>query len=174
MSQTTRELVMHDLPPGIQIRDLGENRLKDIRYPIPIYQLVIDGLPAEFPPLKSKFIANEAPTPGEPPFKGLHYFDESDAEWFFGRELLTAKLLERLSDAQFLSVVIGASGSGKSSLVRAGLIPALKKGQLPSDGGKPRTGSANWQIYVITPTAHPLEALAKELTRSSESVTATR
>ncbi len=173
LSQTTRELVMHDLPPGVTLRDLGEHRLKDMKYPTPICQLVIEGLQPDFPPLKTKFTGTEAPTPGEPPFKGLQYFDEADSDLFFGRELLTARLVNRLREAQFLSVIIGASGSGKSSLVRAGLIPALKRGDALLDGTKPPEGSADWQVHVITPTAHPLEALATELTRDSESVTAT-
>ncbi len=173
LSQTTRELVIHDLPPGVMIRDLGEHRLKDMKYPTPIYQLVIEGLPSEFPMLRKKFTGTEAPTPGEPPFKGLQYFDESDSDLFFGREALTAKLTGHLRNTQFLSVIIGASGSGKSSLVRAGLIPALKKGSILSDGTTPPEGSADWDIRVITPTAHPLEALATELTRNSESMTAT-
>jgi WD40 repeat protein/class 3 adenylate cyclase len=173
LSQTTRDLVMQDLPSGITIKELGEHRLKDMKYPTPIYQLVIEGLQADFPPLKMKFSGSEAPVPGEPPFKGLQYFEEADSDLFFGRELLTAKLVRRLRDTQFLSVVIGASGSGKSSLVRAGLIPALKKGVTLLDGTKPPQGSTDWQIHIITPTAHPLEALATELTHDSDSVAAT-
>ena len=183
LSQTTRDLVMQDLPPGITIKDLGEHRLKDMKYPTPIYQLVIEGLQTDFPPLKTKFTGTEAPTPGEPPFKGLQYFEETDSDLFFGRELLTAKLVRRLrelpspagegSGVRFLSVVIGASGSGKSSLVRAGLIPALKKGSTLLDGTKPPAGSTDWHVHIITPTAHPLEALATELTRDSGSMTAT-
>ncbi len=173
LSQTTRDLVVQDLPQGLSIRDLDDHRLKDMKYPAPIYQLVIDGLPAEFPPLKTKFTGTEAPTPGEPPFKGLQYFDEGDSDLFFGRELLTAKLVQRLRETRFLSVVIGASGSGKSSLVRAGLLPALKKGDPLLDGTKPPKDSTEWHIHILTPTAHPLEALATELTRESESVTAT-
>ncbi len=182
LSQATRELVIYELPSGLTIRELGEHRLKDLKYPTPIYQLMIEGLPAEFPALRTKFTGTEAATPGEPPFKGLQYFDETDADLFFGRELLTAKLVSRLRDlsfssdgekpAKFLSVIIGASGSGKSSLVRAGLIPALKKGQTLIDGLKPPVGSADWRVHVLTPTVHPLEALATELTRGSESVTA--
>jgi WD40 repeat protein len=118
------------------------------------------------------------------PYRGLQYFDVGDADLFFGRELLTAKLVGRLlsrgageqgsrgdvtlapllpiSPARFLAVV-GASGSGKSSVVRAGLVPALQGAE----------GSSHWLIHIITPTAHPLEALAASLTRDSESVTAT-
>jgi WD40 repeat protein/class 3 adenylate cyclase len=172
LSQTTRDLILHDLPQGLSIRDLGEHRLKDMKYPAPMYQLVIEGLPAEFPALKTKFTGVEAPTPGEPPFKGLQYFDEADSDLFFGRELLTARLVQRLRESRFLSVVIGASGSGKSSLVRAGLLPALKKGDPLLNGTKPPKNSARWHVHILTPTAHPLEALATELTRSSESVTA--
>jgi WD40 repeat protein/class 3 adenylate cyclase len=172
LSQSTRELVIHDLPEGIHIRDLGEHRLKDMKFPTPIFQLVVEGLASEFPALKTKFTGTEAPTPGDPPFKGLQYFDESDCDLFFGREILTAKLADRLRDSQFLSVIIGASGSGKSSLVRAGLIPALKRGGILSDGLSSTDGSVAWQVHVITPTAHPLEALATELTSQSESVTA--
>lgn len=158
LSQTTRELVEKELPPGLSVRDLGEHRLKDLKYPTPIYQLVIEGLPNDFPQVRTKFSGTEAPTPGDPPFKGLQYFDEADCDLFFGRELLTKTLMNRLHDSRFLSVIIGASGSGKSSLVRAGLIPALKR--------------SSWQVHVITPTANPLTALASELTRGSESVTA--
>jgi len=172
LSQTTRELVMYDLPAGLTIQELGEHRLKDMKYPTSIYQLVIEGLPVEFPALRTKFTGTEAPTSGEAPFKGLQFFDEGDSELFFGRETLTAKLVHRLRDANFLSVIIGASGSGKSSLVRAGLVPAIKKGGALINGRKPPEGSASWQVHIITPTAHPLEALAIELTRDSESVTA--
>jgi len=115
------------------------------------------------------------PAPGEPPFKGLQFFDEPDADLFFGRELLTAKLVARIGEIlslppaeadqvglQFLAVV-GASGSGKSSLVRAGLIPAIKKGRPLGDGTLPPPDSPRWPIYLITPTAHPLQALAASL-----------
>jgi WD40 repeat protein len=99
----------------------------------------------------------DAPASGMPPYKGLFHFDESDSELFFGRENLTASLVERLlsgleADHHFLTV-IGASGSGKSSLVRAGMIPALRW----------RQATSSWPIYVMTPTAHPLGALAEVL-----------
>jgi WD40 repeat protein len=107
------------------------------------------------------------PAAGEEPFKGLRYFDVQDAHLFFGREQLTGELVRLLREHRFLAIV-GASGSGKSSLVRAGLVPALKRG----DTGSP-PGSIQWPVHIITPTSHPLEVLAASLTRDSESVTAT-
>jgi hypothetical protein len=95
---------------------------------------------------------DEPPTAGEPPFKGLEFFDETDAKLFFGREKLTAELVDRLGSARFLAVV-GASGSGKSSLVRAGVVPAMRA----------RT-DADWTIRILTPTARPLESLAVAMT----------
>jgi len=53
LSQTTRDLVEHELPGGVNLRDLGEHRLKDLQYPSHLFQLVIAGLPADFPPLKT-------------------------------------------------------------------------------------------------------------------------
>ena len=115
----------------------------------------------------------EPPTPGVSPFKGLEYFDEADVDLFFGREKLIAKLAGQLREHRFLAVVVGASGSGKSSLVRAGLVPALRRGEPLVDGALPPQGSTHWPVHIITPTAHPLKALAASLTRNSESVTAT-
>ncbi len=81
-----------------------------------------------------KDIENLPPEPGEPPYQGLQYYDENDADRFFGRETLVAKIVGRLANSRFLTV-IGASGSGKSSVVRAGVIPALRRGDSPSPVG---------------------------------------
>lgn len=167
LSPTTRTLVENELPDGTTLHDLGEHKLKDLRYPVHIVQLTIEGLPSDFPPLKSINTGSEPPAPGEPPFKGLEFFDERDANLFFGREQLIEKLAREVLTNRFLAVVVGASGSGKSSVVRAGLIPALRA---TNDQG-PRTNE-EWKIFVMTPTAHPLEALATVLTRD-ESLTVT-
>src|SRR5690349_7393036 len=94
------------------------------------------------------------------PYKGLRAFQEADASDFFGRETLTTHLLARLVEttelARFLAVV-GPSGSGKSSVVRAGLLPALRAGAVP--------GSARWTIVEMIPGAHPLEELEAVLLR---------
>jgi WD40 repeat protein/DNA-binding SARP family transcriptional activator len=114
--------------------------------------------------------ALDQPAPGEPPFKGLLYFDEADAANFFGRDQLTARLVAQLRGHTLL-VVVGASGSGKSSLVRAGVVPALRQGEF-SAGSRSAVDSSQSSIYLVTPTAHPLEALADCLTRDSESLSA--
>ena len=110
-----------------------------------------------------------APVPGAPPYKGLQYFGQEDADLFYGREHLTNKLVAQLDpggDDRFLAVV-GASGSGKSSIVRAGLIPALYK----EDG--PIVDSQHWPIVVLTPSAHPLESLAIALSPTDATLSTT-
>lgn len=126
-------------------------------------RFVIEGappIPAEGPP-----------APGDTPFKGLYYFEESDADLFFGREALTAQLINRLHSSSLLAVV-GASGSGKSSLVRAGIVQSLKRGLELEGGILPPAGSTDWLVHIITPTTHPLEALAASLTCDQGTVAA--
>jgi len=91
---------------------------------------------------------------GASPYKGLDSFDLADAGLFFGRERLIAEMVARLAGSSFLAVV-GASGSGKSSAVRAGLLPALGEGALP--------GSGAWLPVVIRPGEHPLRELDRAL-----------
>jgi transcriptional regulator with XRE-family HTH domain len=117
------------------------------------------------------------------PYKGLRSFTQADAAHFFGRETLVAQLLERLAEEFFSQkapgplagddgretvenqqpttprflAVVGPSGSGKSSVVRAGLIPALRRGGVP--------GSEHWFVAELLPGAHPLEELELALLR---------
>jgi hypothetical protein len=88
------------------------------------------------------------------PYKGLAYFDcnEEDPKYFYGREKLTDQLLDHVRQSNFL-VIVGASGSGKSSVLRAGLIYQLQQGRKLS-------GSDQWQIYIVRPGEHPLQSLA--------------
>ena len=92
------------------------------------------------------------------PFKGLASFDIEDAEFFFGREGLVAELVARLTGAP-LTGIIGASGSGKSSVLRAGLLPALSAGVLP--------GSASWAQALLRPGEHPQRALEQAIDEAS-------
>ena len=88
------------------------------------------------------------------PYAGLRPFEQHEAEIFFGRESHVDRLLEILQRTRFLAV-IGPSGSGKSSLVRAGMLPALAAGWLG-------TGS-DWRIVTMRPGDHPLRRLATGL-----------
>jgi len=90
------------------------------------------------------------------PYRGLLTFQEANANEFFGRDALIASLLEKTKQTAFLAV-LGPSGSGKSSVVRAGLIPMLKGGAV--------SGSEHW-IYCspLKPSARPLNSLASVLT----------
>ncbi|HEX8632121.1 MAG TPA: WD40 repeat domain-containing protein, partial [Catenuloplanes sp.] len=92
------------------------------------------------------------------PYPGLAAFATEQSRWFFGRETAVAELVERLHrrltgpGPRGPQVVMAPSGAGKSSLLRAGLVPELAKSRLP--------GSARWPVRVCTPTAEPLRALA--------------
>jgi WD40 repeat protein len=96
--------------------------------------------------------------PGTCPYRGLQRFDVEDAVFFRGREVLTGWMLAKLqptrSDQRFLAIS-GPSGSGKSSLARAGLLASLKSGALP--------GSRDWPLAVCVPGPNPLESLAHAL-----------
>ncbi|NUT51982.1 MAG: ATP-binding protein, partial [Saccharothrix sp.] len=96
------------------------------------------------------------PAPAVCPYPGLSSFTAREAHWFFGREELTAKLVGRLAVARARGVplfVVGVSGSGKSSLLRAGLVPALLRGDVPVPG------SRDWPYVQLRPGARPLTEL---------------
>ncbi len=105
------------------------------------------------------------PAPGDAPFMGLRPFAETDAERFFGREHLVARLAGRMQQTHFLAV-IGASGSGKSSLIRAGLIPLLKGNRVLEQVPRLPGQSPAWGYLTITPGDHPLQALSNGLAQS--------
>jgi WD40 repeat protein len=92
------------------------------------------------------------------PYQGLRAFGEAEAANFFGREALVQQLLIRMGEASELArflAVVGPSGSGKSSAVRAGLLPALRAGGLP--------GSESWYLVELVPGADPLVELTRAL-----------
>ena len=86
------------------------------------------------------------------PFRGLASFDVQDAPVFYGRERLVAEMVARLPGTRLMGIV-GPSGSGKSSAMRAGLLAALADGVLPS--------SESWPLALIRPGEHPLHALER-------------
>ncbi|BDM83551.1 nSTAND1 domain-containing NTPase [Acaryochloris marina] len=88
------------------------------------------------------------------PYKGLEFFDcnDEDPKYFFGREQLVCQLLDQVLTSNFLALV-GASGNGKSSVLRAGLLHQLKLGRRIS-------GSDQWQIRITRPDRQPMQNLA--------------
>ena len=100
---------------------------------------------------------------GDPtPYRGLATFQPEDADWFYGREALIDALvarLRRMANGGLLTVV-GASGSGKSSLLCAGLVPAIRSGRLAPD-------FAGSDVVLLTPGAHPLLEIATTLAAAS-------
>lgn len=94
------------------------------------------------------------PSDAENPYKGLRAFQAADAQDFFGRDKITRKILTRLQEKdpyqRFLAIV-GPSGSGKSSLVKAGVIPSIWRGELPD--------SDKWFVIDMLPGDRPLDEL---------------
>lgn len=96
---------------------------------------------------------------GRNPYLGLTAFKESDAQFFFGRESLVNELLARVEAARFI-VIAGPSGSGKSSVARAGLFHALREGRLER--------SDTWLLPTMQPKGNPIEQLALAIDRLAE------
>ena len=129
----------------------------------------------ELVPTLNRWKADEKPASSEQthesicPYKGLEFFDcqGEDPKYFFGRTALTDKLLERVWEDNFL-IVTGASGSGKSSVVRAGLLYQLNLGLR-------RSGTDQWNTYILRPgnsssrSKSPLRNLAKALVDHKQS-----
>jgi energy-coupling factor transporter ATP-binding protein EcfA2 len=95
------------------------------------------------------------------PYPGLRPFKFEESYLFFGREGQSEDLLRRLNRSHFVAVV-GTSGSGKSSLVRAGLLPLLSSGFMPEAG-------AGWRIAIFRPGNSPIHNLAQALVRPEQS-----
>jgi class 3 adenylate cyclase/WD40 repeat protein len=145
LSQATAELVAAELPPDCAIVDLGRHRLKGIEQPQSIKALTGPGL-------------TTAPIAAECPYRGLLAFESHHRHLFFGREEVVADVLARIARGRLLAVV-GASGSGKSSLLRAGVLAAVEGGELASarraslitPGADPALdlGLDEWELLVV-------------------------
>ena len=150
---------------GVTYVDRGAVRLKGLDQPAQVFRLRAEAEDAADDLAFRRVLGSSGvrtPTvPGgvvQNPYKGLRAFEETDAADFFGREELIEQLVERLGMIRFLAVV-GPSGSGKSSVVRAGLIPALRRGAIPASEG--------WRIAEMFPGPRPLDGLEAALLRSS-------
>ena len=93
------------------------------------------------------------------PWKGLSAYEPADADYFVGRDGLVSETIARLVDYSVV-IVTGPSGSGKSSLLRAGVIPALAAGAI--------IGSATWRVELVAPGNEPLSALRAALAQSPD------
>src|SRR5918992_1287907 len=152
--------------PGVASVDRGAVRLKGLADPVQVIRLRAEADdPADDIAFRRALGSAAARlTPAVPggiasnPYKGLRAFEEGDAQDFFGREELLEQLVERLAGTRFLAVV-GPSGSGKSSVVRAGLIPALRGGAIQ--------GSERWRVVDMFPGLRPLDGLEAALLRST-------
>jgi WD40 repeat protein/serine/threonine protein kinase len=110
--------------------------------------------------ISDDLLTTQIAVPTRNPYKGLQAFQEADADDFFGREDLIKQIIERLAEPadRFLAVV-GPSGSGKSSVVKAGVLPALRRGALP--------GSRNWFFVEMTPSSDIFTQLEEALLRAA-------
>ena len=131
VSAATTALVAQHLPAGCELVDLGPHRLRGLRAPERINALKGPRISA---PLSA----------GESPYRGLLAFEPDDRRFFFGREHVVEEILARLAPGRLLAV-IGASGSGKSSVLRAGAV------------GAALAGEAGWLEHarVLTPGSEP-------------------
>ena len=131
VSAATAALVAEDLPAGCELVDLGPHRLRGLRAPERIHALKGPGISAPLPA-------------GESPYRGLLAFEPDDRRFFFGREEVVEEILARLAPGRLLAV-IGASGSGKSSVLRAGVVGAVLAGEV--EGVE--------RARILTPGAEP-------------------
>jgi class 3 adenylate cyclase len=116
LSSVTSELVAAHLPEQCSLVDIGPHRLKGFGTPERIHALVGPGV-------RTPLSASECP------YRGLLAFEPDDRAFFFGREAVVAELVGRVAPGTLLAVV-GASGSGKSSVLRAGLVAAARAGEI--------------------------------------------
>ena len=151
---------------GVTQVDGGVLRLKGLADPVRVTRLSREGWdPAQDIEFQRALGPRRAPAPpvgaDVSPYRGLAAFQPEDAEQFFGREDLVANLVSRL-DRERVLFVIGPSGSGKSSVVRAGLIPATRAGGI--------AGSEHWPVALFSPRADPTAELASQLRRLAAQV----
>ena len=134
LSRTTADLVGNQMPDGASLVDLGPHRLRGVREAEHVFAVSAPGISTPRP-------ATECPYPGLLPFQ------RGDRELFFGREDVADELLGRLRDGGFVAVV-GSSGSGKSSVLRAGVLPAFGPGEVMTPGEHPSVPDVGGLLVV--------------------------
>jgi WD40 repeat protein/class 3 adenylate cyclase/tRNA A-37 threonylcarbamoyl transferase component Bud32 len=135
LSQLTADLTAKHLPAGYSLVELGPHRLQGVAAPQALHAVAGPGVAAPAPVTQC-------------PYRGLLAFAADDRDFFFGREAVLASVIERLAPRRLLALV-GASGSGKSSLLRAGLIASVGAGEVP--------GVTSTRL--VRPGAHPIAAI---------------
>lgn len=138
-----RRVVVGMIRRGLDEKKGEHDKNKDTTFAIPIDTLFKVYPEDAFPQIKPSEIC---------PYVGLESFTDKNTEFFFGRNDLTERLVNTFGNGCRFLALVGLSGSGKSSVVQAGLIPALRQGEVP--------GSEKWQIVSIRPGSNPFEQLA--------------
>jgi DNA-binding SARP family transcriptional activator/WD40 repeat protein/energy-coupling factor transporter ATP-binding protein EcfA2 len=145
LSESVAALVRGELPDGWDLAELGDRTLRGLSRPERVFTLVPSGGMA---------VSGATVVARSCPYMGLLAYQPEDEHLFFGRASLVAAVVDRVGRDGFVAVV-GPSGSGKSSLVRAGAIAALTRST--TDGSEP------WITVLMTPGARPLAELAAQL-----------
>ncbi|MFF3256008.1 helix-turn-helix domain-containing protein [Actinacidiphila glaucinigra] len=116
---------------------------------------LVERAPQRAPRSRKEADGTGAQSEGACPYRGLSAFGPQDSAWFFGRERATAVLVERIFERLGSGplMLVAPSGAGKSSLLHAGLVPALRRGDFPMPGAD------RWPLVTLTPIARPLEEL---------------
>jgi formylglycine-generating enzyme required for sulfatase activity/class 3 adenylate cyclase len=128
ISDNVHQQIKGKLP--FNVSDMGDYQLKNIAQPVRVYRVRLDGAPAGLDP--KHFVWPPASDPNRPPYRGLRPLEVEDAGIFFGRDASVIEALDRLRGLREavpprLLIILGASGSGKSSFLRAGLLPRLMR-----------------------------------------------
>src|SRR5215204_4950370 len=158
LSSVTSELVATQLPESCSLVDLGPHRLKGLGTPERIHALAGPGL-------------RTPPSATDSPYRGLLAFEPDDRAYFFGREEVTAKINGRLAPGRLLAVV-GASGSGKSSVLRAGVVAAVRAGEV--DGLRHASLLTRGAAPALDADDEPIGSSSSTSSRSSSPCVRTR
>jgi WD40 repeat protein/class 3 adenylate cyclase len=135
LSSVSSELVAQHLPQGCELVDLGQHRWPGLAAPERIHAIKAAGISTPLP-------ATECP------YRGLLAFQPEDRDYFFGREAIVEELIARLAPGR-LAAVVGASGSGKSSVLRAGVIARVRAGEVTGiRGARLLTPGSSPQLVV--------------------------